>query len=97
MTNTYLEEFCTSNNFKNSINVPTCFRKPENQTGIDQILRNQPESFHSSGVYETCLSDLHKLTSSVLKDFTKFQWDFDQFDNASSRADFRQKLSFQNV
>ena len=74
MSNTYLEEFCTSYNFKNSINAPTCLRNPENQTGIDQTLRNHAQSFHSSAVYETCLPDFQiNIICPKGFHFTKFQ------------------------
>ena len=69
MTNNYLEEFCASYNLKNLIKQPTCFKNLENPTRINYILTNHPKSFYSSSVFETCLSDFHKLTSTVLKVF----------------------------
>ena len=97
MTNNYLEEFCASYNFKNLIKQPTCFKNPDNPTLIDHILTNHPKSFHSSSVYETGLSDFHKLTLTVLKTFHVkhkpkiIQYrDFSHFDNASFRADLLQ-------
>ena len=65
----------------------------------DYILTNHPKSFHSSSVYETGLSDFHKLTLTVLKTFHVkhkpkiIQYrDFNHFDNASFR-----ELSLKNV
>ena len=101
MTNSYLEEFCASYNLKSLIKEPTCFKNPDNPTCIDHILTNHPKSFHSSSVYETGLSDFHKLTLTVLKTFHVnrkpkiIQYrDFNHFENASFAADFVQELSF---
>ena len=70
----------------------------------DYILTNHPKSFHSSSVYETGLSDFHKLTLTVLKTFHVkhkpkiIQYrDFSHCDNASLRADLLQELSLKNV
>ena len=67
-------------------------------------MTNYPESFHSSSVFETGLSDFHKLTLTVLKVFHAkhkpkiIQYrDFNHFDNASFRTDLLQELSIQNV
>ena len=94
MTNNYFEEFCVSYNLENLIKQPTCFKNPDNPTLIDHILTNHPKSFHSSSVYETGLSDFHKLTLTVLKTFHVkhkpkiIQYrDFNHFDNASFRAE----------
>ena len=104
MTNNYLEEFCASYNLKNLIKEPTCFKNIDNPTLIDHILTNHPKSFHSSSVYETGLSDFHKLTLTVLKTFHVkhkpkiIQYrDFNHFDNTSFRADLLQELSLKNV
>ena len=104
MTNNYFEEFCVSCNLKNLIKQPTCFKNPDNPTLIDHILTNHPKSFHSSSVYETPLSDFHKLTLTVLKTFHVkhkpkiIQYrDFNHFDNTSFRADLLQELSLKNV
>ena len=69
MTKSYLEEFCASYNLKNLIKQPTSFKNLENLTRIDQILTNHPKSFRSPSVFETGLSDFHKLTLTVLKSF----------------------------
>ena len=104
MTNNYLEEFCASCNLKNLIKEPTCFKNIDNPTLIDHILTNQPKSFHSSSVYETGLSDFHKLTLTVLKTFhVKHKpkiiqcRDFSHFDDTSIRADLLHELSLKNV
>ena len=104
MTNNYLEEFCASYNLKNLIKEPTCFKNIDNPTLIDHILTNHPKSFHSSSVYETGLSDFHKLTLTVFKTFhVKYKpkiiqcRDFHHLDNTSFRADLLQELSLENV
>ena len=96
MTNNYLEEFCASYNLKNLIKEPICFKNIDNPILIDHILTNHPKSFHSSSVYETGLSDFHKLTLTVLKTFhvkhkpeiSQYR-DFNHFDNTSFSADLR--------
>ena len=67
-------------------------------------MTNHQKSIHSSSVYETGLSDFHKLTLTVLKTFHVkhklkiIQYrDFNHFDNASFRADLLQELSLKNV
>ena len=104
MTNSCLEEFCTSYNLKNLIKQATCFKNLENTTCIDHILTNHPKSFHSSSVFETGWSDSHKLTLTVLKVFHAkhkpkiIQYrDFNHFDNASFGTDLLQELSIQIV
>ena len=104
MTDSYMEEFCTSYNLKNLIKQPTYFKNPDNPTLTDHILTNLPKSFHSSSVYETGLSYFHKLTLTLLKTFHVkhkpkiIQYrDFNHFDNTSFRADLLQELSLKNV
>ena len=83
---------------------PTCFKNPNNPTLIDLILANHPKSFHLSSVFETGLSDFHKLTLTVLKTFhVKHKpkiihyRNFNHSDNASFRADLLQELPLENV
>ena len=98
MTNSCLEEFCASYNLQNLIKQATCFKNLENPTCIDHILTNYPKSFHSSNVFETGLSDFHKLTLTVLKVFhAKHKPNFNHFYNASFRIDLLQELSIQIV
>ena len=67
----HMETFCESYGLKNLIKVPTCYKNPQNPSGIDLILTNSPLSFQSSGVVETGLSDFHKMNATVMK--TTFQ------------------------
>ena len=41
----------------------------DNPSFIDLILANHPKCFQNSGVYETSISDFHKLTFIVLKTY----------------------------
>ena len=56
-------------NLKTLIKRKSCFKSPENPTCIDLILTNSPRSFQNSSVFETGLSDFHKLTITVLKQY----------------------------
>ena len=56
-------------NLKTLIKQKTCFKNPENPACIDFILTNSPRSFQNSSVFETGLSDFHKLTIKVLKQY----------------------------
>ena len=59
--NIHLSEFCALFNLKNLVKEPTCFKNLDNPTSIDLILTNHHKFFQNSGVYETGLSDFHKL------------------------------------
>ena len=67
ISNSFLEKFCTSYNLKSLIIEPTCFRSVDNSSCIDLVLTNHPKCFQNSGIYETGVSDFHKLTFTVLK------------------------------
>ena len=62
-----MEVFCSAYNFKSLIQGPTCFKNPGKPNTIDHILTNCRNCFHDSGVYETGLSNFHRLTLTVLK------------------------------
>ena len=64
-----LSNFMSVHNLKILIKQKTCFKNPENPTCIDLILINSPRSFQNSSVFETGLSDFHKLTITVLKQY----------------------------
>ena len=70
MTTSYLEEFCASYNLKDLIKQPTCFKNLENAICIDHFLTNHTKSFHSSSVFETGLSNFHKLKLMGFKNFS---------------------------
>ena len=46
---------------------PTCYKNPENPNCIDLFLTNWPRSFHNTCLYETGLSDFHKLVVTILR------------------------------
>ena len=101
MTNTHMEEFCSVFNFKSLIKDPACFKSPEKPTTIDHILTNHPRGFQHSSVYETGLSDFHRLTLTVLRVYHSKQnlkiiqyRDYKSFTNKSFRRDFLREFSF---
>ena len=100
MTNSHMEEFCSVYNFKSLIKDPTCFKNTEKPTTIDHILTNHPRCFRHSGVYETGLSDFHRLTLTVLKVYHSKQnpkiiqyRDYKNFTNKHFRRDHLRELS----
>ena len=46
---------------------PTCYKNPENPSCIDLFLTNCPRSFHNTCLYETGLSDFHKLVVTIMR------------------------------
>ena len=62
-----MSDFCELFNLKNLVKDPTCYKNPENPSCIDLILTNRLNSFQDTRVFETGLSDFHKLTATVLK------------------------------
>ena len=73
ITNTYIQEFCSTYNLKSLIKDPTCYKNLLNPSTIDHILTNHPKSFCHSSTIETGLSDFYKLTVTVLKAYFKKQ------------------------
>ena len=64
-----LSNFMSVHNLKALIKQNACFKNHENPACIDLILTNSPRSFLNSSVFETGLSDFHKLTITVLKQY----------------------------
>ena len=62
-----MSEFCDTYNLKSLIREPTCYKNPENPSCIDLILTNRTCSFQNSCVFETGLSDFHRMTVTVMK------------------------------
>ena len=81
-----------SYNLKSFNQELTCFKSVDNPSCIDLILTNHPKCFQNSGVYETGISDFHKLTFTVLKTYfqkanpriIKYR-DYKDFDNNELR------------
>ena len=65
--NEIVENFCSTYNLKSLVKEYTCFKSLQNPSCIDLILTNRPKSFQHSNVYETGLSDFHKLIFTVFK------------------------------
>ena len=66
--------FCDKYDLRSLIKEPTCHKNPENPSCIDLIFANNPNSFQSSCLVETGLSDFHRMTVTVMKTtFKKFQ------------------------
>ena len=87
-----MEQFCVSYNLKSLNQELICFKSVDNPSCIDLILTNHPKCFQNSGVYETGISDFHKLTFTVLKTYfqkanpriIKYR-DYKHFDNNELR------------
>ena len=62
-----MESFCTINNLKCNNKEPTCYKNPDNPTGIDLILTNCPKYFQELSSLETGLSDFDKMILTVFK------------------------------
>ena len=104
MSNPNMSEFCALYNFTNLIKEPTCYKNVDKPTSIDHILTNHVRSFQYSGIYETGLSDFHKLTFTVLKMFYAKQKpriikysDYKNFNKNTFRMDLLKELSLSNL
>ena len=62
-----LKSFCTLFKFKNLVKEPTCYKNRNNSSCIDLFLTNCARSFHNTCVFETGLSDFHKLVMTLLR------------------------------
>ena len=67
MKNRDMEEFCKDYNLKSFIQVPTCYKSPNNLQCTDITLKNSQRSFQISYAIETSLSDFHRMTVTVMK------------------------------
>ena len=61
-----IAEFLNLYNLKNLVKRNTCFKNPNKLICIHLILTNCPRSFQNTDIFETGLSDFHKLTFTVL-------------------------------
>ena len=57
--------FCDTFDLSSLIKELTCYKKPDNLSCIDLILKNKLLSFQNSGVAETGLSDFHRIILTV--------------------------------
>ena len=69
-----MSEFLSVCSLRNIVKLKTCFKNLKNPSFIDIILANHLRSFQDSSVFKTRLSDFHKLTTTLLKQyFTKLK------------------------
>ena len=62
-----MNEFWAVFKLRNFEKGPTYFKNVDEPTCIHHILKNHPMRFQHSGLYESGLSDFHKLTFTNLK------------------------------
>lgn len=62
-----LTSLCNLFKFTNRDKKPTCYKNPNNPSYIDIILTNCARSFHFTYLFETGLSDSHKLVVTPLR------------------------------
>ena len=96
--------FSDSYDIKNLMKEPTCYKNPNKLSCIDLMLTNKPRSFKHSCVIETDLSDLHRITVTVMKaTFATLQprvvnyRDCKCFENGRFRVDLMSELSEANI
>ena len=65
----HISVFMSAYKLKSLVKQKTCFKIPDNPSCNDLILTNSPRSFQDNSVFETGLSDFHKLTTTVLKQY----------------------------
>ena len=62
-----LKGICNLYSLISMINKPTCYTNPMNRSRIDLILTNSSKYFQNSNVFETGLSNFHKMVITVMK------------------------------
>ena len=65
--NSYMAGLCDTYDLGSLLIEPTCYKTPENPTCINLILTNHSLSFQNSCVFETGLSDFHKMAVTIMK------------------------------
>ena len=95
-----ISNFCDTYNLKNIINEPTCYKNLLNPSTIDLILTNKSRSFQNTTTIETGLSDHHKMTVTVMKQYFPKQTpvlikyrNFKTIDKFAFRQELRQNLT----
>ena len=77
-----LPEFLNAYNAKNIVKTKTCFKSIENPTCVDLIITDKSGSFQHTDVFETGISDDHKLVTIVMKaKFTKASFKYVHYRN----------------
>ena len=64
-----ISDFMSTYDLKSLVKQKACFKNPDNPSCIHLILINSPRSFQDSSVFGMGLSDFHKLTNTVLKQY----------------------------
>ena len=64
---TNMSSFCEIYHLTDIIKQPSCFKNPSNPSCIDLFLTNNANCFQKSSVFETGLSNFHKLIVTVMK------------------------------
>ena len=64
-----ISDFMSTYILKSLVKQKTCFKNHDKPSCIDLILTNSSRSFQDNSVFETGLSDFHKLTTTVLKQY----------------------------
>ena len=62
-----LSEFLNTYNAKNIVKIKTCFESIENPSCDYLIISDKTGSFHHTNVFETGISNHHKLVTTVMK------------------------------
>ena len=60
-------DFLDQYEVKNLVKEPTCFKSLENPSTIDLVITNFSKSFCHTRTFDNCLSDFHRLVTTVLK------------------------------
>ena len=58
-----MTSFCNFFKLKSIVMEPACYKNPKSPSCIDLFFTNFPQSFHNTCLYETSLSDFHKLVT----------------------------------
>ena len=67
-TEAAVSDFCEICNLrKHLIKDKTCFKNSTKPTCIDLIVTNRPKCFQDTVLFETGLSDFHKMSATVMK------------------------------
>ena len=97
-TKNYLVDLCDTFCLTNIIKEKTCY-KSISGTSIDVMLTNKPRSFQKTSVFETGISDHHKLIATLFR--AKFTYlptkkvkyrNYKKFDNYSFLHELEQEL-----
>ena len=66
-TEAAVSDFCETYNIKHLTKDKTFFKNPTKPTCIDLIVTNRPKCFQDTVIFETGLSDFHKMGVTVFK------------------------------